>query len=289
MTDASLSPAAFAFDAIAPIFDDRFGAWASVAAQRRAVRAALLQQFPPMGHVLEVGGGTGEDAVFLAERGFNVLLTDASPAMVHIARQKLSPLGSSAQVVAGEEMEHFAEERHAAGEPLLDGAFSNFAPLNCVQDIRSVAKGLASLLKPGAVAMLVLFGTCCPAEMLVETLRRRPRNAFRRFRRGATPARLAKRNFEVFYHGASDLRREFQPWFELERKIGIGVAVPPSAAEPWISRHPRLLAHMETFDRAMASSLSSFGDHVLYQFRRRAWASHAVMRDTRIEYFEKNR
>lgn len=270
MTDVSLRPAAFAFDAIAPVFDDRFGAWASVAAQRRAVRAALLQQFPPQGYVLEIGGGTGEDAVFLAERGFRVLLTDASPAMVEIAGQKLSALGSCAQVVAGEEIELLAEERRLAGEPPLDGAFSNFAPLNCVQDIRSVAKGLASLLKPGAVAMLVLFGTCCPGEMLVETLRGRPQNALRRFTRGAAPARLAKRNFDVFYHRGPDLRRAFQPWFELERKIGIGVAVPPSAAEPWISSHPRLLANMEAFDRVMAPPLASFGDHVLYQFRRRA-------------------
>ncbi len=53
----SLSPAASAFDAIAPVFDSRFGSWASVAAQRRAVRAALLQQFPPGGRILEVGGG----------------------------------------------------------------------------------------------------------------------------------------------------------------------------------------------------------------------------------------
>ena len=35
----SLSPAAEAFDAIAEAFDDRFGSWLSVAAQRRAVRA----------------------------------------------------------------------------------------------------------------------------------------------------------------------------------------------------------------------------------------------------------
>jgi SAM-dependent methyltransferase len=270
VTDTSLPPAAFAFDAIAPVFDDRFGAWASVAAQRRAVRFALLEQFPPQGHVLEIGGGTGEDAVFLMERGFRILLTDASPGMVNIARQKLSAFGSSAEIVPGEEMERFAEQRRLAGEPLLDGVFSNFAPLNCVQDIRRVAKGLALLLKPGAVAMLVLFGTCCPAEMFVETLRGRPQNALRRFRRGATPARLAKRDFEVFYHRASDLRRAFQPWFELERKIGIGIAVPPSAAEPWISHHPRLLAHMEAFDRVMAGSLALFGDHVLYQFRRKA-------------------
>jgi SAM-dependent methyltransferase len=267
--NASLRPAAFAFDAIAPAFDERFGAWASVAAQRRAVRSALLQQFPPEGHVLELGGGTGEDAMFLAKHGFRILLTDASPAMVDVAAQKLSPLGSCAQVVAGEDIEHFAQERRSAGEPLFDGAFSNFAPLNCVEDIRCVASGLASLLKPNAVAILVLFGTCCPAEMLTETLRGRPQNAVRRFRHGAAPARLAKRNFDVFYHRASDLRRAFEPWFELERKLGIGIAVPPSAAEPWISRHPRLLAKMEAFDRMMARSLASLGDHVLYQFRRR--------------------
>ena len=270
MTVPSLHPAAVAFDAIAPVFDERFGAWASVAAQRRAVRAALLQRFPSKAHVLEVGGGTGEDAVFLAERGFRVLLTDVSPAMVHISRRKLHPYGSSAEVIAGEEIDLLAKRRRELNEPLLDGAFSNFAPLNCIQDLRAVAKGLALLLKPGAFAMLVLFGTCCPAEMLVETLRGRPNNALRRFRRGAAPASLAKRKFQVFYHSASDLQHVFEPWFELKRKIGIGVAVPPSAAEPWISRHPRLLASMESFDRVVARPLAWLGDHVLYQFRRRA-------------------
>ena len=269
MNDATLRPAAFAFDAVAPVFDLRFGTWASVAAQRRAVRRALLREFPAAGHVLEIGGGTGEDAAFLAERGFRVLLTDASPTMVEIAAQKLSPLGSSARVVPGEDLERFAVQRLRAGEQLLDGAFSNFAPLNCVHDLRSVAKGLSSLLKPGAVAMLVLFGTCSPAEMIVETLRGRPHEAFRRFKRGATPARLAKRKFDVFYHRRSELRRSFHPWFELEKRIGIGVAVPPSAAEPCISNHPHLLAGMEAFDRVIARRLAFLGDHVLYQFRRR--------------------
>lgn len=268
MTGASLRPAAFAFDAIAPIFDDRFGAWTSVAAQRRAVRATLLQQFPPNGHVLEIGGGTGEDALYLAERGYRVHLTDASPAMVAVAKEKLFPFGSCAQLIAAEEIEFFAEERRRAGEQLLDGAFSNFAPLNCVKDIHSVARGLSLLLKPGAPAMLVLFGTCCPAEMLVETFCGRPKNALRRFRHGAAPASLATRKFEVFYHRRSELQCAFHPWFQLERQMGIGVAVPPSAAEPWISRHPVLLANMEAFDRVLARPLAWFGDHVLYQFRR---------------------
>jgi ubiquinone/menaquinone biosynthesis C-methylase UbiE len=91
-----LRPAAIAFDAIAPIFDSRFGAWLSVAAQRRAVRAALIREFQAARRILELGGGTGEDASFLAERGYDVLLTDPSPAMVGVASTKLEPLGARA-------------------------------------------------------------------------------------------------------------------------------------------------------------------------------------------------
>lgn len=271
--NASLRPAAVAFDAIAPTFDARFGAWSSVAAQRRVVRSALLKRFPAGGHILELGGGTGEDAAFLAERGFHVTLTDPSPTMVALADAKLRPLGSKAEIAACEELEDFANHYLSTGDlsggaPLFEGAFSNFAPLNCVTDLKPVARGLAKLLKPRAAAMLVVFGTFCPTEMMVETLRGRPRQALRRSKRGPVSARLAKREFHVVYHRSAEIARAFAPWFVLEKKLGIGVAVPPSAAEPWISAHPLLLGAMEAVDHVLAGPLAMLGDHVLYQFRR---------------------
>jgi SAM-dependent methyltransferase len=265
---SSLRPAALAFDAIAPAFDSRFGEWRSVAAQRKAVRAALLRAFPTAGHILELGGGTGEDATFLAKRGYDMLLTDPSPTMVKLASAKLAPLGGRTEVVAGEEMEEFAIRHRERSGAMFDGAFSNFAPLNCVADLRPVARGLARLLKPDAPAMLVLFGTICPGEMVVEVLRGRPQLALRRFQCGEAPARLAKQDFHVIYHRRAALLRAFAPWFVLEKRVGIGVTVPPSAAEPWISRQPNLLAAMEMLDRGLAGPLAMLGDHVLYQFRR---------------------
>jgi hypothetical protein len=116
--------------------------------------------------------------------------------------------------------------------------------------------------------MLVLFGTCCPAEMIVETLRGRPDQVLRRRKRGVVAARLAKREFQVIYHCNTEIARAFDPWFVLEKRVGIGVTVPPSAAEPWISRHPRLLATMESIDRVLSTPLAMLGDHVLYQLRR---------------------
>lgn len=266
----SLRPAVQAFDAIAPAFDQRFGAWLSVSAQRRAVRATLLREFPKHGYILELGGGTGEDASFLAECGYKVLMTDPSPTMVALANSKLSRLGARAEIAAGEDFEDFAASHVSAGGPLFDGAFSNFAPLNCVVDLEPVARGLARLLKPGAAAMVVIFGTCCPGEMLTEVLRKRPNQALRRLKSGPIPARLAKREFPIVYHRRAALKRSFAPWFELEKRFGIGVTVPPSAAEPWISTQPRLLSTMEALDRVLSRPLAMLGDHVLYQFRRTA-------------------
>jgi SAM-dependent methyltransferase len=265
-----MRPAVEAFDAIAPIFDQRFGAWLSVAAQRRAVRRALLREFPKQGHILELGGGTGEDAAFLAGAGYDVLLTDPSPTMVALAEAKLSPLGSRAEIATGEELEDFAARHLSTGGRPFDGAFSNFAPLNCVVDLGPVAHGLAQLLKPGAPAMLVLFGTFCPGEMLTEVLHKRPDQALRRRKRGPSPARLAKRDFPIVYHRRAALMRAFAPWFVLEKCLGIGVTVPPSAAEPWISHQPLLLGVMERLDRMLSRPLAHLGDHVLYQFRRSA-------------------
>ena len=263
-----MRPAVAAFDAIAPVFDQRFGAWRSVAAQRRAVRSALLREFPKHGHILELGGGTGEDAAFLAEAGYKVFLTDPSPTMVSLAKAKLFPFGAEAEIATGEEFEDFAAHHLSSGGSHFDGAFSNFAALNCVVDLGPVARGLARSLKPRAPAMLVLFGAFCPGEMLIELLRKRPDQALRRCKHGPLTARLAKREFPIVYHRRAELIRSFAPWFVLEKRLGIGVTVPPSAAEPWISHQPRLLGGMETLDRVLSRPLAFLGDHVLYQFRR---------------------
>jgi len=266
---SSLPPAAAAFDAIAERFDGRYGAWLSVAAQRRAVRAALTSVFPVGAQLLDVGGGTGEDAEYLIHAGRDVLLTDVSPAMVRVATAKLQPLGArQPRVLPAERLSALADERDAGGLAPFDGAYSNFAALNCVTDLRAPARGLARLIRPGGSAMLVIFGTCPPGEWLVQLARLDARSAFRRASRGDVHARLGGNNFTVRYHRATDIARAFAPWFRLVKRIGIGVFVPPSAAEPAISRYPRLLARLEAIDRVVSSPLAALGDHVLYQLER---------------------
>jgi len=260
MARAELLPAGAAFDAVAAAFDAAFDPWLSVAAQRASVRAELLAAFAPGSRLLEIGGGTGSDAAWLIERGREVLLTDASPAMVEQARRKIGP---HAEALPAERLGELA--RRGA---VFDGAWSNFAALNCVDDLAPVGRALTELVRPGGRAVLVLFGTFCPGEILAEAVRGRFGNCLRRLRRGPVSASLRGRGFTVRYHRKAEIERAMAPGFRLAETRAVGLFVPPSAAEPWISRHPRLLAGLAAADRRLARPLAPFGDHVLYAFER---------------------
>jgi len=260
-----------AFDALAPAFDDRFAPWRSVAAQRRAVRRELVRVFPEGSHLLELGGGTGEDALYLASVGRRVTLTDGSPEMVARASAKAEEAGLRDRIetscVVIEELSRFAKGR-GPDAPRFDGCFSNFASLNCVEDLGQVGLALATLLPPGAHALLVVFGPFSPGEILVLAARGQFRSAFRRFHRGPVAARVSGREFSVRYPRPREVERAFSPYFRLRRVRGVGVAVPPSSAEPGISRFPRLVSVLEGLDRVLSAPLGRLGDHVLLDFER---------------------
>src|SRR5436309_2671167 len=92
-----MMPAAV-FDALAPEYDSRFSESALGRIVRRAVWRWLDRAFVSGARVLELNCGTGEDAVHLAARGVRVLATDASAAMLDLARAKIGAAGLGGSV-----------------------------------------------------------------------------------------------------------------------------------------------------------------------------------------------
>src|ERR1700674_1327803 len=138
------------FDSLAPDYDARSTDSALGGILRRAVWRWLDRAFARGERILELNCGTGEDAVHLATRGVQVLATDASSAMLDLARAKIgnADLGGSIELrrLEIERLDDLVAE--SAGP--LDGAFSNFGGLNCVADLPRAAQSLAALLMPGA-------------------------------------------------------------------------------------------------------------------------------------------
>ena len=258
-----------AFSAIAAQYDRLFTDTLIGRAQRDAVWKVLGRTFTAGDRVLELNCGTGEDARFLASRGVSVLACDISAPMVALGQARLDQLPVKLPV----EFRELATERigELAGGPPFDGAFSDFAGLNCVADLEAVATSLAALVKPGGRLVLCLCSRWCLVEILYHLGRGDGRKALRRCR-GRAQARLEGLPFTVYYPTVHQLRRVFAPRFRLRSWIGIGVAVPPSYLEGWVRGHPtlfRLLCRLERWV-ARLPMLRGAGDHVLLCLERTA-------------------
>lgn len=61
---------------------------------------ALETHLPSAGRVLDIGGGPGRWTIWLAERGYQVVLADLSPNLLDIARQQIEQVGVGRRVEA---------------------------------------------------------------------------------------------------------------------------------------------------------------------------------------------
>lgn len=257
------------FDAVAARYDETFTSSLIGQAQRAGVWSELVKTFRPGDRILEIGCGTGIDACFVAERGVQVVACDASPQMIEVATRRIQE--RQLQKLVRPRVLRAEDISTLPSDELFDGAFSNFGALNCVEDLRDVARGLASMLKPGAHVLLCWMGPYCLWEMIWYLAHGNNDKAFRRLHRAGVTARIADRvSLRVHYPSVTSLARTFAPEFRLRSIKGIGVAVPPSYLDPWAERHPRLLKLGEQIDSYIARSpgFRSLGDHVLVRLER---------------------
>jgi SAM-dependent methyltransferase len=264
------------FDALADSYDQTFTFSRIGRVQREAVTREMDRVFRPGQYVLEINCGTGVDALHLASRGVAVLACDVAPRMIEVARQRADRARLESRLRAPIEFRVLAAERigllrGASCSTQFDGAFSNFAGLNCVAELSAVARDLAVLLKPGARAVLCLFGRLCAWEVLWYLGHGNSGKAFRRLRPGKSLVKLADdAAVTVRYFSVREVCHGFSPHFRLESWKGVGVAVPPSYMEPWAQRFPMVLNLAAYIDHWLGRwpLLRAMSDHVLITLER---------------------
>lgn len=214
------------FDAEAPAYDDAFTrSTVGRLARARFWRCADAVLLPGM-RVLELGGGTGEDACHFAERGVRITYTDASEGMRTTATRKFAARGLEGQVAVHPADMNALADATLPGAP-FDAAYANFGAVNCVTDLPAFAAALAGLLKPGAPVLLTVMGPLCPWEWRWYGLRGEFRRAFRRL----TPGGVEWRGLRVQYPGPKRLTRALRPHFEPVGCRVVNAFLPPSYVE----------------------------------------------------------
>jgi ubiquinone/menaquinone biosynthesis C-methylase UbiE len=208
-----MASARSAFDRLADRYDDLWTNTISGRLQREAVWRHLAPLFRAGDRILDLGCGTGEDALHLECAGVEVSAYDASPGMVSAASRR----GVRAEVLTLEELDRIGG--------IFDGALSNFGAMNCIANLDNLRAPLARLIRPGGFLVLCVIGRFCLWETVHFVKRGELRKATRRWSGSSLSASLG---FRVFYPGIRRLSGALRPYFTLVQAAGIGLCVPPS-------------------------------------------------------------
>ncbi len=268
-SNSSLADTREAFDSVAADYDGERGNNALIQEMRGEMWRWLDSTFAHGSRLIDVGCGTGLDAVRMAQLGHRITATDWSPKMVERTQERSRRNGLNAAidalVIGGQEL------RRLADTGTYDGAYSNLGPLNCVPNLADLSRECARLLKPGGALVFTVIGRYCPWEILhYSRLRRWPRVKVR-FSRGIVPVGMNNHTIWTSYYTPREFYRAFEGEFALEHVRGLCIFAPPPYLT-WVRhKYPRLHELLWKIDRKVAGwpLLRALGDHFLMVMRKR--------------------
>jgi SAM-dependent methyltransferase len=268
-----------AFNLHAPAYDARFAHSVAGQAMRQAVWDAADSVLPPGARLLDLGCGTGEDAIRFAQRGLRVTAIDSASEMIGALILKARAAGVADRIDARvADLESFLDGFALSGSHSLrssepnaerfDAIFSNFGAINCLGDLNPLRSLASSMLRPGGHLILVSMGRFYPLETMTFLAKGDIRRAFRRFR-SARSATIEGRQFPVWYYSPRALRRVLDGEFSLTQLLGLRSLLPAPGLEHLDRYLPLRLCSGVDALVTRCRFTASFADHYLSIWRLR--------------------
>jgi SAM-dependent methyltransferase len=230
------------------------------------------RHFRPAQRILELGCGTGEDAVHLARRGVRVTAVDASQRMVAQARAKARNAGCETRIA------FHSLPMESAGAAFrdahFDGVFSNFGAVNCVEDLHALSRSLAPRVSRGGKLLWVVMGRHVPWEWAWYLAHGDSRRAFRRLR----PHGIEWRGLRVRYPRPREVEGKLAPFFSVRHVQPLGCVLPPSYAAGWLEHSRRMSRALIALERLAQGIpwLANLADHYVIEAERTETQVHEL-------------
>jgi ubiquinone/menaquinone biosynthesis C-methylase UbiE len=260
---------ASAFNKQANVFDEIYSGNTIIQYKRRRVREHVQRFLNPGSTILELNAGTGEDAIYFAEQGHWIHATDISTGMQSKAAEKVKQRQLESRVTY--ELCSFTDLAHLIQQGPYDLIFSNFAGLNCTEQLDSVLRSFKPLLKENGIVTLVLLPKFCLGETAL-VFKGKFKTAFRRFFSShGRKAHIEGEYFLCWYYNPSYVKRILKSDFEVLSVEGLCTLVPPSYIENFAEKHPATFKTLVTLENKLKTKWpwKSIGDYYIISLRKK--------------------
>jgi SAM-dependent methyltransferase len=257
-----------AFDSVAADYDGPIGNNALVRRMRRLLWETVSARLQKGARLLDLGCGTGIDAVYFAALGYDIFATDWSPEMVARTRARAAEAGLadriSSNVIGLQELEQLDGQT-------FDGIYSDLGPLNCAPDLGPVARNCSRLLKPRGVLVASVIGRVCPWEFAYYAARGDGNRARLRGSREIVPVNLNGHTVWTRYYAPREFFKPFADEFMLTYHRALGLFMPPPYLIRMYERYRPLFAPLAWSDDHLGALplLREAGDHFLMVLTKR--------------------
>lgn len=261
--------AAKAFNKQAGIFDQLYSADTIIGYKRKRVREHIEQFLEPGSAILELNAGTGEDAIYFANKGHHVHATDISVTMQNVLLGKVKE--NRLEQLITRELCSFTQLENLQHQGPYDYIFSNFAGLNCTNRLDKVLDSFSFLLKPGGFVTLVILPRFCLWEFLM-LFKGKFKTAFRRFSgRKGTKAHIEGEYFRCWYYNPSYVRHHLKDSFDFIKLEGLCTIVPPSYIDGFAVKYPKLYRWLEKAEDRLKNKWpwKLIGDYYIITLRKK--------------------
>lgn len=263
------------FDRVARMYDatygpaDDHGHGSPLLDWLRAEHLSILRDMlPPGACVLDIGCGTGEEALALARDGYSVLGIDVSPAMVRQAQTKAAVYGIrrgfGCRVLAAGQLARLDERGP------FQGAYASLGTLNTEPDLPAVARELHALLEPGAPFVATVMSRRCLFEVAHAVRRLRPGEALHRSQSWAEGRAGAGGVIApVRFFTPKTFAEPFRPYFTIESVRAFPLWLPPVHLHELYRDAPDHYVRAKRWDARMRAwpGFRAWGDHFLMVLR----------------------
>lgn len=220
----------------------------------------LLSTFRQGKIILDIGCGTGTEAIALAKNGVTVVAIDSSKAMIDQALAKKKKEKLTNVFFYNLHSQEISRIAAISGYHSFDGGYATFGSLNGEPNLERFARDLRDLLHPGSFFLAGFINKYCLSEMVVHAILRPSRV----FRRSSPFMKMSVGGQEcmIRLYSVREIKKCFTG-FKVKTIKALPVVVPP----PHISKNlpEDILEALMLLDRGVSGlwPLNRLGDHII--------------------------